>query len=52
MKNKQKERKELIKAAAKAMITRDLTEWPPGCVGFAYQPMRPNKNENKQLNRN
>ncbi len=35
------ERKKLIKAAAKAMIIWDLTEWPPGCVGFAYQPMRP-----------
>lgn len=41
MKNERREKNLMLKRAVKAMITLDLTEWPPNCVGFAYQPMRP-----------
>lgn len=41
MKEKQNGRKFMLKNAVKSMITLELTEWPPNCVGFAYQPMRP-----------
>lgn len=39
---KVKERKNtVLKAVAKAMVKRELSGWPPGCTGFAYQPVRP-----------
>ena len=38
--------KKLIKVAAENMIRRDMRKWPPDCVGFAYQPLRPEKKKN------
>lgn len=37
---------EKIKNAANAMannmVAKEAREWPPACLFFAYQPMRPN----------
>ncbi len=35
--------KKILKAAATAMIHREMYGWPPGCGGFSYQPRRPEK---------
>lgn len=51
MKKTVNEKKKLLKSAAKAMVTLDLTEWPPECIGFIYQPMRPSfKPKDKNCN--
>lgn len=39
--------KKLIKVAAESMIRRDIRKWPPDCVGFIYQPVRPGKRKTK-----
>lgn len=41
----QKELKAKIKLAAERMADRERQEWPPGCYGFIYQPMRPSNKE-------
>ena len=41
MKPESNKKKTIIRSAAKAMIKKDFSEWPPGCTFFAYQPMRP-----------
>ena len=41
----QKELKAKIKSAAERMADRERREWPPGCYGFIYQPMRPSNKE-------
>lgn len=28
------------------MIRREVEGWPPDCVGFLYQPKRPNRQDN------
>lgn len=35
--------KKILKAAASAMIHREMDKWPPDCYGFSYQPRRPEK---------
>lgn len=40
--------KEIIKDASKQLVTNmikhDITGWPPDCLMFAYQPIRPTVN--------
>lgn len=33
----------LLQRIATKMIYHELEGWPPDCVGFAYQPIRPNR---------
>lgn len=30
-----------LRSAATNMVTKDASEWPPGCFTLVYQPMRP-----------
>ncbi len=43
MKKENEKAKKLLKTAAATLIRGELTGWPPDCIGFAYQPMRPMK---------
>lgn len=33
--------KDVSKQLATSMIKHDMTGWPPDCLMFAYQPLRP-----------
>lgn len=35
-----------LNGVAKQMIKADAREWPPGCMVFLYQPIRPQKKHN------
>lgn len=48
MKNEKMNGKKLLKAAVNAMLDKDTREWPPVCLGFIYQPVRPEKAVNKE----
>lgn len=37
--------KNLSKKLASAMIANDSDEWPPDCIIFTYQPIRPKKED-------
>lgn len=43
MKKEQHICKKLLKAVAGKIAKKEYLEWPPGCHGFSYQPMRPTK---------
>ena len=30
-----------LRSVAANMVTRDASEWPPGCFTLVYQPVRP-----------
>lgn len=30
-----------LRSVATNMVTRDASEWPPGCFTLVYQPVRP-----------
>ena len=36
-----KSAKAIAKSAIHVLITHDMEEWPPSCLGLLYQPMRP-----------
>lgn len=36
----------LAKQLANAMIEHDSDEWPPDCIIFTYQPVRPTSSDN------
>lgn len=38
--------KDVSRQLAANMIKHDSTGWPPDCLMFAYQPIRPTCNEN------
>ena len=42
--------KEIIKDVSKQLVTNmikhDITGWPPDCLMFAYQPVRPTDKSN------
>lgn len=33
--------KKAIQTTINVMIRRDMEGWPPDCIGWAYQPIRP-----------
>lgn len=41
MKDRPKKRNRIIKKVVNAMVNHDAREWPPTCIGFFYQPSRP-----------
>lgn len=43
MKNQDKKRGEIVKKMIKHMIDAEIYGWPPQCVSFLYQPVRPPK---------
>lgn len=45
MKMQNKKTEKLIKSAISNLIERETREWPPKCLSFAYQPMRPCKTD-------
>lgn len=49
MKNRPEKRKHIIKKVVNAMVNHDAREWPPTCIGFFYQPSRP---QNKTIEEN
>lgn len=49
MKEKMEKPLRLMKKAAAKMIARDISEWPPNCVLIAYQPIRPQRNNEAKL---
>ena len=38
--------KDISKQLVASMIKHDITGWPPDCLMFTYQPIRPTCNEN------
>lgn len=38
--------KDISKQLVDSMIKHDITGWPPDCLMFTYQPIRPTCNEN------
>ena len=45
MKAENKTSKKIIRTAASAIVRQEMRKWPPDCVGFSYQPKRPEKHE-------
>ena len=43
MKNQNKKRGEIMKKMIKHMVDAEIYGWPPQCVSFLYQPVRPPK---------
>lgn len=43
MKNQDNKRGEVMKKMIKQMIDAEIYGWPPQCVSFLYQPVRPPK---------
>lgn len=41
MKKANQNTKSAIKKIADRIVIKESREWPPGCYGFIYQPMRP-----------
>lgn len=41
MKNQDKKRGEIVKKMIMHMIDAEIYGWPPQCVSFLYQPVRP-----------
>lgn len=44
----------VLNGMAKQMIKADAREWPPGCMVFLYQPIRPQQklNSDDQIGHN
>ncbi len=42
---KEKMTKKVIKMVATAVASSGPYEWPPSCIFFTYQPMRPNQKD-------
>lgn len=40
---------ELRKSLVRKAFVENLPEWPPQCMGFFYQPFRPQKSEAGQI---
>lgn len=49
MKTERSKKKAIIQIVAKAMIQKDIPEWPPGCGTLLYQPMRPKRQIPKKV---
>lgn len=45
MENVQTKATKMLSDMANAMIERDTWEWPPQCIIFSYQPVRPMRRE-------
>lgn len=43
MKLLKRESLKLLKNVTKTVVKQKSEEWPPGCMGFTYQPKRPEK---------
>ena len=50
MQNLQEKATQILTQMADKMIDRDTWEWPPQCLYFSYQPMRPKQNEDQMKN--
>ena len=43
MEKEKKHAHNVLNGMAKQMMKADAREWPPGCMVFLYQPIRPQK---------
>ena len=43
MRSQNQKRKEMMKKVIKHVIDAEVYGWPPQCVSFLYQPVRPQK---------
>lgn len=48
MKNQTEIKTSLIKHVVNALIDQETREWPPECLGFFYQPPRPQHNTHEE----
>lgn len=35
----------LVKKVVNKLVDSTIYEWPPQCIGFMYQPIRPNRKQ-------
>lgn len=49
-KNKEKSEK-IVKKVISAMVDKETREWPPTCLAFIYQPVRPHSISSKKRNK-
>lgn len=40
---------DVVKSLTTKMIDQDTREWPPHCLLFSYQPMRPTQDADNKL---
>lgn len=45
MENFTKKLNQKLRSVTTNMVTRDASEWPPGCFTLVYQPIRPLRRE-------
>ena len=44
MKKQYEKKTPLVKKALSTLADKEAREWPPTCIGFFYQPARPQSN--------